>query len=283
MFSPAGFDATWTSGGRRASTPASKSSITCRSTSRASCSIAARPGSREAASSISPGRTTCGRVSACSSISASMARTSWVAAWAAVRRLRSPSRTRKRRGASCSSGRLAERSHRINSHLRFAEHLAFVKQRGLSEVVSLAIDGGKSFSQDPRGGLWAPVLRRDALFADAYARQDADRYQLLVAATARSLFDRDTAPGAEPEDLAATRHPRARRARLRCLARDVSRAVSPRVSSQVAVLGRAGRQADRRKHAPALAGIPVGSKPPVIVAIEQLSGLRIADSEFLYP
>ena len=91
--------------------------------------------------------------------------------------------------------------YRINSHLRFAEHLAFVKQRGLSEVVSLAIDGGKSFSQDPRGGLWAPVLRRDALFADAYARQDAERYQLLVAATVRSLFDRDTAPGAEPEDL----------------------------------------------------------------------------------
>jgi pimeloyl-ACP methyl ester carboxylesterase len=91
--------------------------------------------------------------------------------------------------------------YRINSHLRFAEHLAFVKQRGLADVVSLAIDGAKSFSQDPRGGLWAPVLRRDALFADAYARQDADRYQLLVAATARTLFDRDTAPGAEPEDL----------------------------------------------------------------------------------
>jgi len=91
--------------------------------------------------------------------------------------------------------------YRINSHLRFAEHLAFVKQRGLAEVVSLATEGGKSFSQDPRVGLWAPVLRRDRAFADAYAGLDADRYQLLVGATVRTLFDRDTAPGAEPEDL----------------------------------------------------------------------------------
>jgi len=91
--------------------------------------------------------------------------------------------------------------YRINSHMRFAEHLAFVKQHGLRDVVSLAIEGGKSFGQDPRGGPWASVLRRDPAFADTYVRQPVDRYQLLVTATARTLFDRDTAPGAEPEDL----------------------------------------------------------------------------------
>ncbi len=35
----------------------------------------------------------------------------------------------------------------------------------------------------------------------AYAKQDLDRYKLIVAGMARTLFDRDTAPGAEPEDL----------------------------------------------------------------------------------
>jgi hypothetical protein len=45
------------------------------------------------------------------------------------------------------------------------------------------------------------MLRRDAAFAEAYAKLDADAYQLLLTVTARTLFDRDTAPGAEPEDL----------------------------------------------------------------------------------
>jgi pimeloyl-ACP methyl ester carboxylesterase len=45
------------------------------------------------------------------------------------------------------------------------------------------------------------VIRTDAAFAEAYARLDAGRYREIVTATAASLFDRDTVPGAEPEDL----------------------------------------------------------------------------------
>jgi pimeloyl-ACP methyl ester carboxylesterase len=91
--------------------------------------------------------------------------------------------------------------YRINSHLRFAEHLAYVKQNGLEGVVSLARSSTKSFGEDPRGGPWVSVIRRDPSFADAYVRQDAARYQLLVTGMGRTLFDRDTAPGAEPEDM----------------------------------------------------------------------------------
>ncbi len=91
--------------------------------------------------------------------------------------------------------------YRINSHLRFAQHLAYVQQHGLGGVVALAASGDKAFGADPRGGPWVSVLRRDAAFAEAYARQDVERYKLLVAGMARALFDRDTAPGAEPEDL----------------------------------------------------------------------------------
>ena len=97
--------------------------------------------------------------------------------------------------------------YRINGHLRFAEHLAYVKEHGLEQVVSLARSSGKSFGEDPRGGPWAPVLRRDAAFAEAYMRQNVDAYLQLVAGMARTLLDRDTAPGAEPEDLLRLKTP----------------------------------------------------------------------------
>jgi pimeloyl-ACP methyl ester carboxylesterase len=91
--------------------------------------------------------------------------------------------------------------YRINGHLRFAAHMAYVKQHGLAEVVALAKSTDQSFGQDPRGGPWVALLRRDPEFAEAYLRQDVDRYLQLVAGMARTLLDRDTAPGAEPEDL----------------------------------------------------------------------------------
>jgi pimeloyl-ACP methyl ester carboxylesterase len=91
--------------------------------------------------------------------------------------------------------------YRIAGQQRFAEHLAFVQQNGLEAVVKVAVEGGKSFGADPRGGPWASVLRHDAAFAAAYAKQDVERYKLIVAGMARTLMDRDTAPGAEPEDL----------------------------------------------------------------------------------
>jgi pimeloyl-ACP methyl ester carboxylesterase len=91
--------------------------------------------------------------------------------------------------------------YRIGSHQRFAEHLAFVQQNGLAAVVEVAAKGGKSFGADPRGGPWAAVLKRDPAFADRYAKLDPDTYKLTVSSMGRTLFDRDTAPGAEPEDL----------------------------------------------------------------------------------
>ena len=91
--------------------------------------------------------------------------------------------------------------YRINGQQRFAQHLAYVQQHGLAEVVSLATSSGKSFNEDPRGGPWASVIRLDHAFAESYAKQDVEKYKLVVAGMARVLMDRDTAPGAEPEDL----------------------------------------------------------------------------------
>ncbi|HKB09484.1 MAG TPA: alpha/beta hydrolase [Vicinamibacterales bacterium] len=91
--------------------------------------------------------------------------------------------------------------YRINSHQRFAEHVGFVKQNGLEAVVSLARNSDKSFGQDPRGGPWVAVLRRDEAFALTYVRQDIDCYVQLVSEMGRTLVDRDTSPGAEAEAL----------------------------------------------------------------------------------
>lgn len=91
--------------------------------------------------------------------------------------------------------------YRINSHARLKEHLDYVETHGLDGVVSLIGAEGKTFNQDPRGGIWASVIRRDPAFAEAYARQRVKEYTEVIAAIRRNLFDRDSAPGAEPEEL----------------------------------------------------------------------------------
>jgi pimeloyl-ACP methyl ester carboxylesterase len=91
--------------------------------------------------------------------------------------------------------------YRIKGRQRFAEHLAFVGEHGLAEVVALARSSSKGFGEDPRGGPWCAVIRNDAEFAASYARLDVKKYRQAVEATVRSLLDRDTAPGAEPEEL----------------------------------------------------------------------------------
>ena len=91
--------------------------------------------------------------------------------------------------------------YRISTHARFSEHLNFVTRDGLKAVAALVEKEGKPFGTDPRGGPWASVLRHDRAFAEAYVKRDVVRYKEIVETMARTLFDRDTAPGAEPEDL----------------------------------------------------------------------------------
>jgi pimeloyl-ACP methyl ester carboxylesterase len=91
--------------------------------------------------------------------------------------------------------------YRIRNHAQFAEHLAYVRAHGLQAVADLAAGSDEGFGRDPRIGPWGPVLRHDREFARAYVGQDVERYGLVVAGMVRGLIDRDTALGAEPEDL----------------------------------------------------------------------------------
>ena len=91
--------------------------------------------------------------------------------------------------------------YRIRGHQRFSRHLAFVEDNGLQAVVDLVNSHDKNFSQDPRGGPWGQPIRNAQEFAKSYAALDKAQYLLTVTAMYRGLIDRDTAPGAEPEDL----------------------------------------------------------------------------------
>jgi pimeloyl-ACP methyl ester carboxylesterase len=91
--------------------------------------------------------------------------------------------------------------YRLRGHDRFAEHDAFVRVQGLRGVVELARSTDEGFGKDPRIGPWGQVIRTDPSFAGRYVAQERDGYLQIVAETVRGLLDRDTAPGAEPEEL----------------------------------------------------------------------------------
>ena len=89
---------------------------------------------------------------------------------------------------------------------RFDRHYKFARDNGLTGVVERARTG-KSFWLDPEAGPWASVIARDKEFAASFAKQDLERYLGIVATSARSLFDRDTATGPEPEQLLGVKAP----------------------------------------------------------------------------
>lgn len=89
---------------------------------------------------------------------------------------------------------------KINGRERFLRHLNFARRQGLRGIVDRA-QGEKSFWTDPEAGPWASVISRDKEFAARFAAQEPERYFGIIATSGRSLFDRDTATGAEPEEI----------------------------------------------------------------------------------
>jgi pimeloyl-ACP methyl ester carboxylesterase len=83
---------------------------------------------------------------------------------------------------------------------RFERHYRFANTDGLPGVVERARTG-KSFWTDPEAGPWASVMARDPSFAEDFVCQDLNRYLGLIAVSGRGLFDRDTATGAQPEEI----------------------------------------------------------------------------------
>ncbi len=95
---------------------------------------------------------------------------------------------------------------KVNSRDRFVRHLNFARQNGLKGIVERA-QSGKSFWMDPEAGPWASVIARGKEFAHRFASQDLEYYLGIIATSGRSLFDRDTATGAEPEEVMGIKAP----------------------------------------------------------------------------
>jgi pimeloyl-ACP methyl ester carboxylesterase len=89
---------------------------------------------------------------------------------------------------------------KANGRDRFERHYRFAGTHGLAGVVERARTG-KSFWTDPEAGPWASVIARDKSFAENFVRQDLTRYLGLIAVSGRGLFDRDTATGAQPQEI----------------------------------------------------------------------------------
>lgn len=92
-------------------------------------------------------------------------------------------------------------TYRAAQHRRFTQHLGFALEHGVKAVVEHAQSTTAGFTKDPRVGPWAGAIRTDEAFAERYAATSLERYQTIVSGSARLLFDRDTVPGPEPEDL----------------------------------------------------------------------------------
>jgi pimeloyl-ACP methyl ester carboxylesterase len=91
--------------------------------------------------------------------------------------------------------------YRIRAHQRFADHLSFARENGLQRVVEHVLKEGKAFNADPRGGPWASPIRTDRAFAASFPKLNREKYESIVQGVRDALFDRDTSPGAKPEDL----------------------------------------------------------------------------------
>jgi pimeloyl-ACP methyl ester carboxylesterase len=95
---------------------------------------------------------------------------------------------------------------KANGLERFQRHYNFAKTHSLKGVVERA-QTGKSFWSDPESGPWASVIARDRQFAEKFAAQDLERYLGVILTAGRGFFDRDTATGAEPEEVMGIKAP----------------------------------------------------------------------------
>lgn len=95
---------------------------------------------------------------------------------------------------------------RQNGLDRFQAHINHVKEHGLEAVVKLAREK-RTFWTEPKAGPWASTIVSDHEFARRFTEQDPDRYRAVAGLMGQTLFDRDTATGAEPSELMALKVP----------------------------------------------------------------------------
>lgn len=82
----------------------------------------------------------------------------------------------------------------------FDRHIAFVRERGLSDVVERARQSNL-FWGEPEAGPWSSVIASDAAFAESFVHQDLDGYLKILARSRDNLFGDAMPSGASGEQL----------------------------------------------------------------------------------
>ncbi len=96
---------------------------------------------------------------------------------------------------------------RMTGRRMFAEHAAFAAEKGLAAVVQYSREKNAHFHQNALVGPWGWVIANNAEFARSFVERDLDGYVTMVRAIGPAMFDRDTVPGADAEELLTIKAP----------------------------------------------------------------------------
>ena len=91
--------------------------------------------------------------------------------------------------------------YRMRNFGRFATHLGWVTEHGKDALIEKALTSRVGFAKDSTLGPWGGSLRIDAGLLDSLNACDETDYARLVQASYRAMFDCDSAPGPNPEQL----------------------------------------------------------------------------------
>ena len=95
---------------------------------------------------------------------------------------------------------------RANGLDRFQTHVDFVNTNGLAADEEVAKENGTFWTEAAAGAGASPIVANSE-FAGEIPRQDRDLHLAIVALMGQTLFDRDTATGADPAELMALKVP----------------------------------------------------------------------------
>jgi len=98
--------------------------------------------------------------------------------------------------------------YRMRNVGRFTEHLNWVALHGIEALIDRALESDVGFAKDSTLGPWGGSLRVDDALRDTLAALDLSRYQALVSGSLNALFMVDSAAGPAPEALMQLSGPR---------------------------------------------------------------------------
>jgi len=97
--------------------------------------------------------------------------------------------------------------YRMRNFGRFATHLGWVTEHGNDALIDRALSSNVGFAKDSTLGPWGGSLRVDAGLVESFKACNEADYLRLVQASYRAMFDCDSTPGPNPEQMMEIKAP----------------------------------------------------------------------------